>query len=74
MRIKRNNKITFTSVSVPTALFKKTEKHIEKTGFPSVSSYVAFLLRMILSDSKSSDASNYETDMIKKKLRELGYL
>jgi Arc/MetJ-type ribon-helix-helix transcriptional regulator len=74
MRIKRDNKITFTSVSVPTALFKKTEKHIEKTGFPSVSSYVAFLLRMILSDSKSSDASNYETDMIKKKLRELGYL
>ena len=74
MRVKRDNKIEFTSVSIPTTLFKKTEKHIEKTGFPSVSSYVAFLLRMILSDSKSSDSSNYETEMIKKKLKELGYM
>ncbi len=74
MRVKRENKITFTSVSIPTALFKKTEKHIENTGFPSVSSYVAFLLRMILSDRKSSDTSNYETEMIKRKLKELGYI
>lgn len=74
MRVKRENKITFTSVSIPTTLFKKTEKHIENTGFPSVSSYVAFLLRMILSDRKSSDTSNYETEMIKRKLRELGYI
>ena len=74
MRVKRENKITFTSVSIPAALFKKTEKHIENTGFPSVSSYVAFLLRMILSDKKSSDTSNYETEMIKRKLKELGYI
>ncbi|MCL4389230.1 MAG: CopG family transcriptional regulator [Candidatus Marsarchaeota archaeon] len=74
MRVKRDNRVTFTSVSIPTALFKKTEKHIENTGFPSVSSYVAFLLRMILSDKKSADKSNYETEMIKKRLRDLGYL
>ncbi|MCL5412750.1 MAG: CopG family transcriptional regulator [Candidatus Marsarchaeota archaeon] len=74
MRVKGKDRVTFTSVSIPTALFKKTEKHIEGTGFPSVSSYVAFLLRMILSDRKTSDRSNYETEMIKKRLRELGYL
>lgn len=74
MKVKRESKITFTSVSIPLALFKKTEKHIEGTGFPSVSSYVAFLLRMILSDRKSADTSNYETDMIKKRLKDLGYL
>ena len=74
MKVKGNKKIVFTSVSVPLPLFKKTEKHIENTGFPSVSSYVAFLLRMILSDKKSSEKSNYETEMIKKKLKELGYI
>ncbi len=74
MKVKRENKITFTTVSIPLTLFKKTEKHIEGTGFPSVSSYVAFLLRMILSDKKTSDKSNYETEMIKKKLQELGYI
>lgn len=74
MKIKRENKITFTTVSIPLTLFKKVERHIEGTGFPSVSSYVAFILRMILSDKKTSDKSNYETEMIKKKLQELGYI
>ncbi len=73
MRVKGESKIAFTSISVPTTLFKKIEKHIEGTGFPSVSSYVAFILRMILSDKKT-DKSNYETDMIKKRLKELGYM
>ena len=74
MKVERAKRKEFTSVSIPTTLFKKTEKHIENTGFPSVSSYVAFLLRMILSDKKTSDKSNYETDMIKRRLKELGYL
>jgi metal-responsive CopG/Arc/MetJ family transcriptional regulator len=74
MRVERSVRKEFTSVSIPTTLFKKTEKHIEATGFPSVSSYVAFLLRMILSDKNSSGKANYETDMIKKRLKELGYL
>lgn len=72
MRVKGETRIAFTSISVPTTLFKKVERHIDGTGFPSVSSYVAFVLRMILSDKKAEKA-NYETDMIKKKLRELGY-
>ena len=74
MRVKRESRITFTSVSIPTALFRKTEKHIEGTGFPSVSSYVAFLLRMILSDKKTANKAGYEAEMIKKRLKELGYL
>ncbi|HUC38907.1 MAG TPA: hypothetical protein VL944_02135 [Candidatus Acidoferrum sp.] len=74
MKVKGESRVPFTSVSIPLTLFKKVEKHIEGTGFPSVSSYVAFLLRMILSDKKTSDKSNYETDMIRKKLQELGYI
>jgi metal-responsive CopG/Arc/MetJ family transcriptional regulator len=74
MKLKRENKVEFTSVSIPGTLFRKTEKHIEGTGFPSVSSYVAFLLRMVLSDKKSSGKSDYESRMIKRRLRELGYM
>ena len=44
MKVKRSKKIDFTSISIPSTLFKKVEKHIEGTGFPSVSGYVAFIL------------------------------
>lgn len=74
MKVKREKNISFTSISVPTRLFEKAKKHIEGTGFPSVSSYVAFLLRMILSDKKASGKADYESEMLKKRLRELGYM
>ena len=73
MKEKRTNKIEFTSISIPRQLFKKVEAHIEDTGFPSVSSYVAFILREVLSENKSKKA-NYEAEVIKKRLRELGYM
>ncbi len=73
MKISRTDKKEFTSVSIPRTLYRKVEKHIEKTGFPSVSSYVAFVLRMILSE-RSNTRPNYETEGIKRRLRELGYL
>lgn len=73
MKVKGNKKIAFTSISIPTTLFKKVEKHIEDTGFPSVSGYVAFILRNILSEGGNSKA-DYETEIVKKRLRELGYM
>ena len=73
MKIKRENKISFTSISIPTTLFKKVEKHIENTGFPSVSGYTAFILRTILSE-KGNEKADYETEMVKKRLKELGYM
>ena len=73
MKKTRAKKTAFTSVSIPTQLFKKVEKHVENTGFPSVSSYVAFVLRTILSE-KGNKKADYEADMVKSRLRELGYL
>ena len=73
MKVKRANRIEFTSISVPTRLFKKVEKHVENTGFPSVSSYVAFILRTLISE-KSNKKADYEAEIIKERLRELGYL
>ena len=63
----------FTTISLPSRLFKKVEKHVENTGFPSVSSYVAFILRTLISE-KSNKKADYEAEIIKERLRELGYL
>jgi metal-responsive CopG/Arc/MetJ family transcriptional regulator len=73
MKVKRQKRMGFTSISIPTTLFKKVEKHIEGTGFPSVSGYAAFILRTILSERGNSKA-DYETEMVKKRLKELGYM
>jgi metal-responsive CopG/Arc/MetJ family transcriptional regulator len=73
MKVKGGSKIEFTSISIPTALFRKVEKHIANTGFPSVSSYVAYILRTLLSE-KSNSKADYEAETIKKRLKELGYM
>ncbi len=73
MKVKRANRIEFTSISIPTVLFKKVEKHVENTGFPSVSSYVAFILRTLLSEKRNKKA-DYEAEIIKERLKELGYM
>jgi Arc/MetJ-type ribon-helix-helix transcriptional regulator len=73
MKVKRATKTAFTSISIPTQLFQKVEKHISSTGFPSVSSYVAFILREVLSE-KGNKKADYEAEIIKSRLKELGYI
>lgn len=73
MKVERAKRMQFTTVSIPTQLFKKVEKHLDGTGFPSVSSYVAFLLRTLLSE-KGNTKADYESELIKRRLRELGYM
>ncbi len=73
MKRSRPEKKEFTSVSIPTQLFKKVESHIRTTGFTSVSSYVAYILRTMLSE-KGNKKADYEAEMVKKRLHELGYI
>jgi metal-responsive CopG/Arc/MetJ family transcriptional regulator len=73
MKVSRKKRMEFTTISLPSRLFKKVEKHVENTGFPSVSSYVAFILRTLISE-KSNKKADYEAEIIKERLRELGYL
>ncbi|MEM3227679.1 MAG: hypothetical protein QXR58_02415 [Candidatus Micrarchaeaceae archaeon] len=75
MKERRKFKREFTTVSIPTKLFKKVEAHISNTGFPSVSSYVAFVLRTLLAEEKEhgNAGADYETNLIKKRLENLGY-
>ena len=73
MKVKRGKKVEFTSVSIPTTLFRKIEHHIDGTGFPSVSGYVAYVLRTLLSETGGSEKANYEAEAVKKRLKALGY-
>ena len=67
---------TFTTVSIPSPLFRKVEAEIRDKGFPSVSSYVTFLLRVVLSERGTSGRKSSverEAELIKKRLEGLGY-
>jgi Arc/MetJ-type ribon-helix-helix transcriptional regulator len=67
----------FTTVSIPSPLFKKIEERIKGTGFTSVSSYVTYVLREIVAeeDEEEEEAfSEEDEERVKDRLRSLGYL
>ena len=64
----------FTSVSIPTILFKKIKTKIKNTGFTSVSSYVAYILREVLVSNGNNNFNENDAERVKEKLKELGYL
>jgi len=66
----------FTTVSIPAPLFKKIEERIKGTGFTSVSSYVTYVLREIVSEEEEEEDPFTEEDeeRVKERLRALGYL
>ena len=67
----------FTTVSVPTPLFKKFEERIEGTGFTSVSSYVTYVLREIVAEEemeKEEPFTKEDEERVKARLRALGYI
>jgi len=66
----------FTTVSIPTPLFKKVEERIKGTGFTSVSSYVAYVLREIIAEEEEEKEpfSEEDKERVKERLRALGYI
>ena len=73
----RNKDAKYTSVSIPTPLFEKVKERIEGTGFSSVSSYVAYVLREVLSKEAAKESepfSKEDEERVKDRLRALGYL
>jgi Arc/MetJ-type ribon-helix-helix transcriptional regulator len=69
----------FTTVSIPTPLFKKVEERIKGTGFTSVSSYVTYVLREIVAEDEETKKeekpfSKDDEERVKDRLRALGYL
>jgi Arc/MetJ-type ribon-helix-helix transcriptional regulator len=66
----------FTTVSIPTPLFKKVKERIKGTGFTSVSSYVAYVLREVVSEEEdeAEPFTKEDKERVKDRLRALGYL
>ena len=66
----------FTTVSIPTPLFKKVVERIKGTGFSSVSSYVAYVLREIITEEEEEEQpfSKEDKERVKERLRALGYI
>jgi len=66
----------YTTVSIPKILADKIKKKIEKTGFSSVSDYVTYVLREIISnvEEKKEAFSKEDEEKVKKRFKSLGYL
>lgn len=67
-------KTKFTTVSIPVPLFEKLKKQIEGTGFNSVSSYVGYILRELISEKGEAPFTSEDEEKIRRKLKALGYL
>lgn len=69
-----------TTISIPKPLFEKIKKRCEGTGFNSVSSYVTYVMRQVLSKAESEQQKSAEPfseedeKRVKERLRSLGYL
>ena len=73
------HKVEYTTVSIPKPLVEKIKNRMKGTGFPSVSSYVTYVLRQVISsideEEKSKEAfTKEEEEKVKQRLRDLGYI
>ena len=71
---KERGKVT---IKIPRPLYETLGKIIEESGFHSVTEFVVYILRDLASSrsmEREPSLSKSEIDMIKKRLRSLGYL
>ena len=71
---KQDNKVNYSTISLPVPLINLIKKRIKGTGINSVSSYVAFVLRQILSSPKSGILiDKKDEEEVRRRLESLGY-
>ena len=63
----------YTTVSIPKPLNDKIKKLIKKTGFPSTSSFVIFVLREVIT-GKTGSSPLPDKEKIRERLKALGYM
>lgn len=73
-KTKEDNKVEYGTVSLPKSLINLIKKKIKGTGINSVSSYVSFVLRQILSSSDQNTENKKAEDEVRERLRRLGYI
>jgi len=72
---RKREKEKFTEVLIPTSLFEKIRERIKGTGFSSVSGYVTYVLREVLSEEEEEEVfSKEDEEKIKARLKALGYI
>ena len=67
----------YTTISIPTPLADKIKERIKGTGFNSVSSYVTYVLRQIVSSLPEKEKKAFtkkDEEKIKQRLEGLGYM
>ncbi|MFH1402918.1 MAG: CopG family transcriptional regulator [Candidatus Altiarchaeota archaeon] len=64
----------YTTVSIPEDLARKIKGQITGTGFKSMSDYVTYVLREIVSTKDEWNNTEEAKDKVIEKLRKLGYL
>ena len=74
-----DHKVEYTTVSIPKILADKIKERMKGTGFASVSAYVTYVIRQVLSsieeEEKSKEAfTKEEEEKVKQRLRDLGYI
>jgi Arc/MetJ-type ribon-helix-helix transcriptional regulator len=74
----KTNEKKYTTISIPTPLAEKIKKRIKGTGFTSLSSYVTYVLREVISSTNEQNReeafSKEDEEKVKDRLRALGYL
>ena len=73
------HKVEYTTVSIPKPLSEKIKERMKGTGFSSVSSYVTYVLRQVISSIEEEERSKQaftkeEEEKVKQRLRDLGYI
>jgi len=66
----------YTTVSIPIPLYNKVKAKIKDTGFTSVSDYVVYVLRELMTEERQSEEtfSKEDEEKVKSRLRALGYM
>lgn len=68
------------TISIPAELAEKLKKRAKSTGFNSLSSYIIYILRQVLSNIETDEKTKKDSftkegeKEIRSKLRKLGYL
>lgn len=74
----RVTKKKYKTVVIPSSLFKEIKERIRGTDFDSVSNYITYVLEEIVTAEEGEKAeeifSKKNEEIVKKRLRELGYL
>jgi Arc/MetJ-type ribon-helix-helix transcriptional regulator len=73
----KNREKKHINIQIPTDLANKIKKRIEGTGFDSISSYVTYVLKEIMSESEEKTEEVFtkeDEEKVKNRLRALGYL